>query len=137
MDTNRLYAQTATMSQIVIQFVNEFPPEKKIITRDVVQAYADDYVIPQDPTLNNIVYRFQQWFEKNWKPVIPSIPTQIENIVRENSRPQLIPFTIEHLIVSKEWPDRMDCLYFAIESGATVQEMIRWREAKNEEAKAI
>ena len=64
MDTNRLYAQTATMSQIVIQFVNEFPPEKKIITRDVVQAYADDYVIPQDPTLNNIVYRFQQWFEK-------------------------------------------------------------------------
>ena len=40
-------------------------------------------------------------------------------------------FTVEHLIVAEPWDDRFECLKWAVESQATVAEMISWHRAQN------
>jgi hypothetical protein len=74
MTKNKMYTQTATMEQIIMQFVAEYPPDDKVLVRDAIITYVDNNFVTKEPTLNNAVYRFQQWFEKNWKPEISSSP---------------------------------------------------------------
>ena len=40
-------------------------------------------------------------------------------------------FSVEHLIAAEGWNDRFDCLKWAVESQATVKEMIVWHRAQN------
>jgi hypothetical protein len=40
-------------------------------------------------------------------------------------------FTVQHLEAAEEWIDRLECLKWAVEANATVQEMKVWRRAKN------
>lgn len=40
-------------------------------------------------------------------------------------------FTVDHLAAAESWDDRFQCLKWAIESQATVAEMIVWHRAKN------
>lgn len=40
-------------------------------------------------------------------------------------------FTVEHLKAAESWNDRFECLKWAVESRATVNEMICWHRAQN------
>lgn len=40
-------------------------------------------------------------------------------------------FSVEHLKATEQWHDRFECLKWAIESQATVNEMIIWHRAQN------
>ena len=40
-------------------------------------------------------------------------------------------FSVKHLIVAEPWDDRFECLKWAVESQATVAEMICWHRAQN------
>jgi hypothetical protein len=40
-------------------------------------------------------------------------------------------FTVAHLEAAENWDDRLECLRWAVEAKATLNEMKAWRRAKN------
>jgi hypothetical protein len=40
-------------------------------------------------------------------------------------------FTVAHLEAAESWPDRFECLRWAVEARATVAEMTAWHRAQN------